>query len=58
METRFSFITNYNNDGYVLVARAYTDDGITIASETYVNISYDECVVNQQEFYDMYKTAA
>lgn len=58
METRFSFVTNYNNDGYVLVARAYTDDGITIASETYVNISYDECVVKQQEFYDMYKTAA
>ena len=56
METKFTFIINYVNDVYVLIANAYNDDG-EIASSTEQAASIEGILAKQQLFYNLNKTA-
>ena len=55
METKFTFIINYIGSGYVLVAKAYNDEG-DIANATEQAPSIAEILVKQDAFYNAYKT--
>jgi hypothetical protein len=55
MQTKFTFIINYINSGYVLIAKAYNDEG-DIANETEQAPSIVEILVKQDAFYNTNKT--
>lgn len=55
METKFTFIINYINSGYVLIAKAYNDEG-DIANATEQAPSIAEILVKQDAFYNANKT--
>jgi hypothetical protein len=58
METiLFSFTKAPSNGKFILICRAFTADGNTVAAKQYPNVTYAEAVTKEQEFYDTNKTA-
>jgi hypothetical protein len=56
MQTKFTFIINYIENLYVLIAKAYNDDG-EIASLTEQDALIEGILEKQQAFYNLHKTA-
>lgn len=57
METKFTFIINHVNEGYVLISKAYNDEG-EISGINEQDASIDEILAKQQAFYNLHKSVA